>query len=170
MSTATIKRRPRAEETTECIGPIGYLLGSPAEARLLALLVMRRYERFRFVDLLRHLGMAKRSLQTCLEQTAKAGLLVREGQAYRFAIESPLACSMADAIQISLQATRKPSAKSFADSIARWAGMPAGSATIDGPTVEHPMPESKRLAHFKQMPDTPVRNWTASEPSGAFAI
>lgn len=149
---------------------MGYLLSSPAEARLLALLVTRQQERFRFSDLLKQLGVAKRSLQTCLELTTSAGLVVREGHAYRFAGENPLAGSVAAAVEISLRALRQPPAESFADSIARWAGMPAGSATVDGPVVAQPLPEADRLAHVRRMADTPARNWTDSEPSGAFAV
>lgn len=170
MSSATIKRRSRAEAATESLGPVGYLISSPAAARLLNLLVDRPRERFRFTELEERTGVAKRSLQVCLLSLSKAGLIVREGQTYCFAIGSPLARPIAEAIEVSRRVARLPRIESFADSVVRWASTPAGSCTVEGPTIDDPTPETTRIAHMKQLPDTPLHRRTASESAGAFVL
>lgn len=170
MNAGTVNHRSRAEDVTACVGPVGHLFRSLAAARLLNLLVDRPDEYFRFTELEKCVGVAKRSLQVSLESLTKAGLIVHEGHTYCFAVQSPLARPISDAIKVSRRESGLPRTESFADSVARCTSAPADSYTVDGPTVEHPTPEAERVAHMKRLPDTPLQRWTSSEPTGAFAI
>jgi hypothetical protein len=178
MATAVVERQSqtttvkssRAEKASTYVGPVGYLFGSAIAAHLLALFLEEPETRFHFGDLEARTGATKYALQQCLKTLEHVGLVWRGGRAYRFATESPLAQPIAEVIKVSKRVAQQPQRESFAESVTRWAGVPEGTYSVEGPSIENPAPEAVRIARFKRRPRTPLDKRQTFEQKGAFAI
>lgn len=173
------RRDSRAESAAATLGPIGYLVGSPAAARVLSLFVAEPDRRFTLGELRTRAHAAKGTIQACLRTLERAELVGREGRgaatAYRYAVDRELARQMLGLVAASRRAAAPAAAESFAASMGRWvraAEAAAGTqhlASALGAETAAPTSEAERIARLKRLPRTTVGR-SAPRTEGAYAL
>jgi len=161
---------------TAAIGPLGYLLRSPAAARVLVLFTAKPYGRFTLGEIRTQAQAAKGTVHSCLRTLERAALVRREGRgaatAYRYAVEQELAQQMLGVVAASRHLAAAPAAQTFAESMRQWAsaaGAAAGTERVGGPQAESSKPEAERLARLKRLPKTAVGG-SSPRPAGAYTL